>query len=513
MGITFHVSDVDRVVTKLLVVSGAEQLASLGWKSPEASRLSASAIADAPRVNPLALAVDRAFAEHRPLVLGPDAVWLCLAQSLATHIELNAEELRPRLVRHRGQLDLEVRRDDFLPGDPNNDWPGAVDALAAMIKGHIGGRADLFVADFSTTTAIERTASQIALMGGMRNYFRYGVATLCGIPEITLLGTPEDWASIRRRVAVFTELDLAGWAEALDPVLAKIEETARATSPDRVDREFWRSMYKMEHESGGERAYGWLNTFFLYVGDPPRRNSFPAIGAGPFQGNKLSDFPAGRTRVPFTWRLIETRIPMELVGGLFGITQDDSGALGVVTGWVVHRAKEDSGFVRSDYGRHAAQALHPRAGVKLETLESLRHEAGDDPITLSLMWNDKLRSLDGVAHLRGLLELGASNAPLLEDISALVGMTSLRRLDLGLCPKVKGVRAVLESLPQLESLSLMRNAHLALEDFLPIAKMTNLKYLVLWDCVALPEPLRKVHQTPAEIDEARRVIASLSSRE
>ncbi|MGW0247382.1 DUF4419 domain-containing protein [Nocardia goodfellowii] len=45
-------------------------------------------------VDPLLSAVGRAFAEHRPLVLSPDAVWLTIAQGLARHIRLHAERLR-----------------------------------------------------------------------------------------------------------------------------------------------------------------------------------------------------------------------------------------------------------------------------------------------------------------------------------------------------------------------------------------------------------------------------------
>ncbi|HUQ06910.1 MAG TPA: DUF4419 domain-containing protein, partial [Kofleriaceae bacterium] len=35
--------------------------------------------------HPFVAAVHAAFDEHRPLVLSPDAVWLCIAQGLATH--------------------------------------------------------------------------------------------------------------------------------------------------------------------------------------------------------------------------------------------------------------------------------------------------------------------------------------------------------------------------------------------------------------------------------------------
>ena len=59
-------------------------------------------------VHPLLSAVARAFADHRPLVLSPDAVWLTIAQGVAQHVRLHAEELRPRLVRHAGRKRLNV---------------------------------------------------------------------------------------------------------------------------------------------------------------------------------------------------------------------------------------------------------------------------------------------------------------------------------------------------------------------------------------------------------------------
>src|SRR5215510_2871545 len=63
-------------------------------------------------VHPLLSAVAKAFAEHRPLVLSPDAVWLTIAQGVAQHVRLHAEQLRPRLVRHAGRkrLTLAVRQ-------------------------------------------------------------------------------------------------------------------------------------------------------------------------------------------------------------------------------------------------------------------------------------------------------------------------------------------------------------------------------------------------------------------
>ncbi|HEX2687868.1 MAG TPA: DUF4419 domain-containing protein [Kofleriaceae bacterium] len=571
--------------------SATSQLAALGWKSTEAYRIAAAELVDGLLVHPLALAVHLAFAQHRPLVLTPDAVWLCIAQSLATHIELHAEALRPRLVRHTGQLELELRRDDLAPGDPDNAWPAVVDGLVAQIRAHLGGRADMFLADFSTTTPLDHTASQIALMGAMRQYFQYSVGTLCGIPEITLMGTPEDWAAIRRRVDAFAEFDLAWWVEVLDPVLAKLEATARGD----IDREFWRRLYKHESASGGDRAHGWLNTLFAYVGDRPVRNPFQTIDEVGFFGYGLEDFPSGRTRVPFTWKLFGESVVMELVGGLWGVTQDERGALGVASGWVISHAYELSDFERSAGEVGELSRLSPRRGVMLENLASLSLEASDEPINLTLMNTDRLRSLEGIQHLRGLVELTVYNAPLLENLAPLADMTSLARLDLhgcsrlanlehlpglveltvhnspllenlaplagmtslarldlrecprlanlehlhGLveltvhnapllenlapltgitslvrldlreCPRLANLGSVLETLLHLEILCLIDTGQLTLADYLPVARMSRLSYLVLWDCMALPEHLRCMHRTPEAIAEVQAVLAAL----
>jgi hypothetical protein len=68
-------------------------------------------------VHPLLSAVGRAFAEHRPLVLCPDAVWLTIARGVAQHIRLHAEELRPRLVSHTGRKRLTVDLGGPMPRD------------------------------------------------------------------------------------------------------------------------------------------------------------------------------------------------------------------------------------------------------------------------------------------------------------------------------------------------------------------------------------------------------------
>ena len=83
-----------------------------------------------------------------------------------------------------------VERPDFLLGQPN-PWPEAFAAFSDQIAGHVGKLRDLVVADFSTTGPLERAATEVLLMDTFQGYFEYEMMCGCGIPQITLRGTPD----------------------------------------------------------------------------------------------------------------------------------------------------------------------------------------------------------------------------------------------------------------------------------------------------------------------------------
>ena len=50
----------------------------------------------------------RAYAEHRPLVLSPDMVWLLISQGFARYVNAHSDELRDQIVSHTEKMDLVV---------------------------------------------------------------------------------------------------------------------------------------------------------------------------------------------------------------------------------------------------------------------------------------------------------------------------------------------------------------------------------------------------------------------
>lgn len=157
----------------------------------------------------------------------------------------------------------------------------------------------------------------------------------CGIPRITLEGTPADWIQLRTRARRLGKLGFSSWMEALDPVLTEFVKSSHG-APSLV---FWRSFFR-QHSSGGcdvvYHADGWITRFF-----PLDRNyadlrfrkdlsrtldlRFVPKGAGSFLFTLV-----GRTRTPN---------PMHrsrLVSGFVGVAQDSTtGDLSPDIGWVV----------------------------------------------------------------------------------------------------------------------------------------------------------------------------------
>lgn len=322
--------------------------------------------------HPLLGAVHLAFAQHRPLVLSPDAVWLTIAQGVAHHVRLHAEALRSRLVRHAGKKVLTVTC-DAMPGDAAS-WARIVERFRDQVGEEIGeGRARLIECDFSTTTEVERVASRIALMDVYAPYFDFHLVAICGIPEITLLGTVEDWRAIRARVDVLAELELGWWTSSLVPIA---DQLVRAATGD-ADVAFWKRIYNPRDAYGGEQITGWITRLYPYLearGQISTRNPMLALAideprghdaGSPYHGPGVhSDtIPAGPSKASVIVEDVvrSTVRHLSLEGGVVAVIQDDAGRLAPVCGWVLRDAQPSMNAVveriRAD---HQATDAPPR---------------------------------------------------------------------------------------------------------------------------------------------------------
>lgn len=286
-----------------------------------------------------------AFADHRPVVFSPDMIWLLITQAFGHYVNNNAEQMRPLLVSHDDIKTLTVVSEHDLLNEPDQvDWQEIMDAFESQIdyytKNDVAG---LIVADFSTTGPTEKIASQITLMEAVKSFFEYRVMySVCGIPDVTLIGTPDDWRKVREKASKLKDFGLDWWVNDLDPIL---EQFVRASEGD-VDVQFWKDMVKKlrpgevrmascsPYDNTITKFDGWFLKFYPFdmEGRTPREIEYhhpmlPEVVKTPFK-YIVTDID-GTTLKEYN---------MELWAGFFGMTQDPvNGALTPKIGWMVSR--------------------------------------------------------------------------------------------------------------------------------------------------------------------------------
>lgn len=202
-----------------------------------------------------------AYNLHLHLVLSPDAVWIAITTSLSRFINANAEKLRGKFVEHEGQLELKaVSMGDLSTANYQELFSQIADAIDERTKGDIRS---LIECDFSTTTPHTRLVSKFVLMAGMKQYFKYQLGLMCGLPKVTLTGTIEDWKAVQaraRRLSEFEDPTLVEWSKVLSYVLEYF--VSAFLKP--VDRDFWN---RVAHYTGGGSGPRYLEGWVLaFVG-------------------------------------------------------------------------------------------------------------------------------------------------------------------------------------------------------------------------------------------------------
>ena len=268
-----------------------------------------------------------AYADHRPIVLSPDIIWNLIAQGFCQHVNNNPEALRDRIVYHeKGKIKLTITTNEELHS-PNVKWDDLLDAFDKQIaESTKNNLADVMRGDFSTTDKTARIVSQMTLMSSVKAFFDYSVIYVkCGIPSITLEGTPEDWLKVRNKAIQLRKYDLDWWLIDLIPILNEFFQASQGN----VHKAFWRNIVKKDRPEkfvGGGCSWGdrptELDGWFLKL--------MPYDRKGKRTPNKVSyeydDMPSQVINVDFMYKNLETNTttPMEMLCGFVGIEVDST---------------------------------------------------------------------------------------------------------------------------------------------------------------------------------------------
>lgn len=302
----------------------------------------------------LIAAIKTAFNDHRPLILSPDAIWITIAQGLANHINENAESLRKKFVAHEGQKVIEIDCPNFVRGASDNNWTSTLDQFSQKIREYVGETTHKnIIADFSTTGPVEKAASEVVLMTAMQNYFEYRCSTLCGIPQITLEGTIEDWEHLRDKTRLMEGLDLDWWLASLHQVLDEFVNSAKG----KINQYWWQSIYNTNNQSGGPYMAGWCTWLLPYtktknyikksdgnyetVNKLQRNPLMGDVSERSFGGLVDDSLPSALAKAPFIWNYYGQEFQYEFIAGLTGVVEDkDTKSVKPILGWAVREANK-----------------------------------------------------------------------------------------------------------------------------------------------------------------------------
>ena len=346
----------------------------------------------------------QAYADHRPFVLSPDMIWLLISQGFARHVNANPEKMRHHFVDFSDKISLIVETYNIRLDDPNSPWEEVFPEFNKQIAKYTGSEIiNLLSADFTTTTPVEKVASEITIMEAMKPYFEFIVMNLvCGIPEITLLGTPEDWQKILDKTKQLKKYDLEWWTKELEPIL---EEFVNASKGE-INKKFWINMFKyhsIKKYGASKSIDGWIVKFFPY-NSKGKRNNLTEL-------EDSENLPEEIVKVDLKYIDLETEIttPLELWAGFIGLEQNQENfALTPKIAWMIRKKDINTTDLkqeleeknRSDFGISIRVKEFPTALLSLEKINNLEIDFLDEIIIPDEFANVKIERLS----LRGRIE-------------------------------------------------------------------------------------------------------------
>ena len=315
-----------------------------------------------------------AYANHCSLVLSPDIIWMLICQGFAAHVGANSEELRDMIVSYEDKKELTViSKTDMLNEDA--DWQtvinGFADEMNQYVKDDLVGT---MTADYSTTGVAERIASQMTLLSALKDYFTYKTIYMgCGIPSITLEGTPNDWRNLLKKAMKLKKYNLGWWTKELKPILNEFI-TASEGHPDKA---FWKNIIMNARPDQLHSALkcglvnlndpnatpfdGWFLKFFPYCDDKGNRTPETVD----IKARMMKDVTKADMKYVIVDSItgIEAEFPMILLSGFVGVEVDKAThAMKPKIGWVVgvERSEEENAKLKAE-----AEARRDSIGKKI----------------------------------------------------------------------------------------------------------------------------------------------------
>ena len=273
-----------------------------------------------------------AYLRHFPIVISPNIFWLMILQGFSRHMEINdnSKRLRDKFVDFNGQKNISIETgitNLFLASD--EQWNSIIEQLLNETLKNIKINKkilDIFNQKFSTSTNEAEIANNVTILSSFKKYFVYSIAGTCGIPEISIEGTIEDWKLLKEKVLELGNLDeeIVFWIKELKIIIQNIIKTLETKKPD-ID--FYKNIVQntdQSRECKQDLINGWIIKFIPYDKD----NNKCDFDSPDFNGLNVDQIPTQIVNLPFhlitaNKNGINKQYEAEFYTGFFGVKQDE----------------------------------------------------------------------------------------------------------------------------------------------------------------------------------------------
>lgn len=200
--------------------------------------------------------LSNAYSRHEKIEIAPHDFWNLVLLEITAFIAVNVDRCRPLFTTSNEKTELLVPTSSAT----SIHIPGIIELLRA----HVPVDIDTFLPELSTHTEMSRLTMYASFCDAVSPYYSYGTFC-CGIPEIRVTGTKEDWQGLADRAReislMFLSVDMLQATAYMVDVASLFKDIVKSFDfPADAARSFWSDIFRQNNVgSGGQLDInGWI---------------------------------------------------------------------------------------------------------------------------------------------------------------------------------------------------------------------------------------------------------------
>lgn len=214
--------------------------------------------------------LSHAYSNHVKIAISPYDIWILIISEVSKFIVSKPEPFRGMFTSSAEKQEI------LLPTDSEYEMP--MDLLTKALACNVKFDASILFPELSIESKESVGMIQALFCEMASPYYSYSML-LCGLPEIKVLGTVDDWKKVKSNFDKLFELfgecyDFKNYTLRVGIILDSIINSFEYSEEDAVD--FWKDIFTQENIGSGsqQEMNGWITHFLIVQKKPLKLENF-----------------------------------------------------------------------------------------------------------------------------------------------------------------------------------------------------------------------------------------------